>query len=68
MAGWACSTCWMRCTGDCRRWANCSAAVDGGPGVVAPSPVAVAGAHGFLLAVVQAWPGRPVASRATPCG
>ena len=28
-AGWECSRCWIRCTGDCRRMANCSAAVAG---------------------------------------
>ena len=28
-AGWECSRCWMRCTGDWRRMANCSAAVAG---------------------------------------
>ena len=29
IAGWECSRCCMRCTGDCCRRANCSAAVAG---------------------------------------
>src|SRR5690242_18288355 len=29
IAGWECNRCWTRWTGDCRRIANCSAAVVG---------------------------------------